>query len=125
MRGAGRPPAAEQPPTLIDYLPKDCCWLVDESHQDHSQVAGDGGGDRAQGDAGGVRVSARPPSAIDNPAAVVSAFEGKHQIVYVPATPGQFEWREKQTGGGSLRGTVIRTKRAALDPNILIKPSVA
>jgi excinuclease ABC subunit B len=55
---SGRGPG-EPPPTLFDYLPADGLLVIDESHVTIPQIGGMYRGDRAQRDAGGVRL---PPA---------------------------------------------------------------
>ena len=87
---SGRAPG-EQPPTLIDYFPKDFLLIVDESHATIPQVGGMYEGDYSRKRTL-VEYGFRLPSAIDNRPLKFAEFERcLHQAVYVSATPGPYE----------------------------------
>ena len=85
-----RPPGST-PYTLLDYFPKDFLMIVDESHVSIPQVRGMFNGDQARKQVL-VDHGFRLPSAMDNRPLKFAEFE-EHisQIIYVSATPGQYE----------------------------------
>ena len=87
---AGRP-AGSTPHTLLDYFPNDFLLLVDESHVTLPQVRGMSGGDTAR-KKNLIEFGFRLPSAYDNRPLYFEEFESKiNQVVYVSATPGDYE----------------------------------
>ena len=83
--------AGEQPATLLDYFPDDFLMLVDESHMTLPQVRGMFNGDRARKTVL-VDNGFRLPSALDNrPLTFEEFFDHINQVIYVSATPGDFE----------------------------------
>jgi excinuclease ABC subunit B len=85
-----RPPGST-PYTLLDYFPKEFLMIVDESHVSIPQVRGMFNGDQARKQVL-VDHGFRLPSAMDNRPLKFTEFE-EHidQIIYVSATPGQYE----------------------------------
>ena len=81
----------EPPPTLLDYFPDDSLFMIDESHATIPQLNGMYKGDRSRKEKL-IRYGFRLPSAFDNRPLKFNEFE-KHakQIVYVSATPAQYE----------------------------------
>ena len=81
----------EPPPTLLDYFPDDSLFMIDESHATIPQLNGMYKGDRSRKEKL-IRYGFRLPSAFDNRPLKFDEFE-KHakQIVYVSATPAQYE----------------------------------
>ncbi len=81
----------EPPPTLLDYFPSDSLFMIDESHATIPQLNGMYKGDRSRKEKL-IRYGFRLPSAFDNRPLKFNEFE-KHakQIVYVSATPAQYE----------------------------------
>ena len=87
----------EPPPTLIDYFKSDFLMIIDESHMTIPQVGGMYRGDQSR-KKNLVDFGFRLPSAMDNRPLNFSEFEDRlDQIVYVSATPGNFEL-EKTSG---------------------------
>ena len=87
---SGREPGST-PYTLLDYFPKDFVLFVDESHVTLPQVRGMSGGDRAR-KKNLVDYGFRLPSAYDNRPLFFDEFEEKlNQIIYVSATPAEYE----------------------------------
>ncbi len=87
---SGRP-AGSTPYTLLDYFPEDFIMFVDESHVTLPQVRGMSGGDSAR-KKNLVEYGFRLPSAYDNRPLFFNEFESKlNQVVFVSATPGDFE----------------------------------
>ena len=85
------------PTTLLDFFPKDFLLVVDESHVTIPQVRGMYNGDRARKEAL-VDYGFRLPSALDNRPLKFSEFEEKiNQVIYVSATPGDYELEKSKT----------------------------
>lgn len=81
----------ETPFTLLDYFPKDYLIFVDESHIGIPQIRGMYNGDRSRKTTL-VENGFRLPSALDNRPLKFEEFLDKaNQIVYVSATPGDYE----------------------------------
>ena len=86
----GRRPG-ERPYCLIDYFPDDFVCFIDESHQTVPQIGGMYEGDRSRKTTL-VDYGFRLPSALDNrPQTFEEFLEITGQIVFVSATPGEFE----------------------------------
>lgn len=97
---SGRPPGS-RPYTLMDFLPEDFLLVIDESHATVPQIGGMYAGDRSRKTVL-VEYGFRLPSALDNRPLNFGEFMGvTNQIVYVSATPGQFELRNSITGNAS------------------------
>ena len=81
----------EPPPTLLDYFPDDSLFMIDESHATIPQLNGMYKGDRSRKEKL-IQYGFRLPSAFDNRPLKFDEFE-KHakQVVYVSATPAQYE----------------------------------
>ncbi len=120
----GRQPG--QPPyTLIDYLEAasdDWLLLVDESHITIPQVRGMYNGDRARKEML-IDYGFRLPSALDNRPLKFDEFMRKtHQIVYVSATPDEYEISlAKETDNGIVEQLIRPT--GLVDPTITVKPT--
>ena len=113
---SGRP-AGSTPYTLLDYMPKDFILFVDESHVTLPQVRGMSGGDYAR-KKNLVEYGFRLPSAFDNRPLFFEEFEEKlGQIVFVSATPGDYEHRESS----SVVEQLIRPT-GLVDPEIDVRP---
>ncbi len=81
----------ERPYCLIDYFPKDFVCFIDESHQTVPQIGGMFEGDRSRKQTL-VDYGFRLPSAMDNRPQTFDEFLSiTPQIVFVSATPGQYE----------------------------------
>lgn len=94
---SGRPPGS-RPYTLMDFMPKDSLLIVDESHASIPQIGGMFAGDRSRKQVL-VDYGFRLPSALDNRPLNFSEFmEMTNQILYVSATPGEFELRNSVVG---------------------------
>src|SRR4051812_15758157 len=86
----GRAPGA-RPYCLLDYFPDDFVCFVDESHQTIPQIGGMYEGDRSRKQTL-VEYGFRLPSALDNRPQTFDEFlEHTPQIVFVSATPSDFE----------------------------------
>lgn len=113
----GRAPGST-PHTLLDYFPKDYLMFVDESHVTLPQVRGMGGGDRSR-KTSLVDYGFRLPSAFDNRPLSFAEYDARvNQVIYVSATPGEFERTEsKQIVEQIIRPTGL------LDPEISVRPT--
>ena len=113
---SGRPKGST-PYTLLDYLPRDFILFVDESHVTLPQVRGMSGGDFAR-KSNLVEYGFRLPSAFDNRPLFFDEFESKlGQIVYVSATPGDYEKQESS----SIVEQLIRPT-GLIDPEVIVRP---
>lgn len=91
----GRNPG-ETPSTLFHYFPKDFLLFMDESHISLPQVGGMFKGDRSRKETL-VEYGFRLPSALDNRPLRFEEFEKcLSQVIYVSATPGDFEMQKSQ-----------------------------
>jgi excinuclease ABC subunit B len=103
----------EAPYTLMDFLPDDTLIFVDESHVAVPQIGGMLGGDRSR-KAALVEYGFRLPSAFDNrPLSFDEWEERARNVVYVSATPGDYELRRSQ-----------RTVEMVVRPTGLVDPTV-
>jgi excinuclease ABC subunit B len=115
---SGRLPG-EQPPTLIDYFPKDFLLIVDESHATIPQVGGMYEGDYSRKRTL-VEYGFRLPSAIDNRPLTFAEFERCiTQAVYVSATPGSYELGH---AAGEVVEQILRPT-GLMDPVIEVRPA--
>jgi excinuclease ABC subunit B len=109
-----------RPFCLLDYFPDDYLMIVDESHVTLPQVRGMWGGDRAR-KLNLVNFGFRLPSAIDNRPLSFEEFLGViNQVVYVSATPGDYELAETE---GLVVEQIVRPT-GLLDPPIDVRPSL-
>src|SRR5229473_6203782 len=94
---SGRPPGSK-PYTIIDFFPKDFLVVVDESHATIPQVGGMYEGDRSRKTVL-VNYGFRLPSALDNrPLNFDEFMKMTNQIIYVSATPAEFEIQNSVAG---------------------------
>ena len=108
----------DTPSTLMDYFPDDFLLFIDESHMTIPQIRGMYHGDRARKETL-VEFGFRLPSALDNRPLTFDEFEEHiHQVIYVSATPGPYEWEHAQQVAEQL----IRPT-GLLEPTIEIKPT--
>ncbi len=113
----GRAPGST-PHTLLEYFPQDYLMFVDECHVTLPQVRGMGGGDRSRKTAL-VDYGFRLPSAFDNrPLNFQEYDERVNQVIYVSATPGEFE----KTESSQIVEQIIRPT-GLLDPEISVRPT--
>lgn len=114
----GREPG-QKPYCLLDFFPKDFLLVVDESHVSVPQIGAMYGGDRAR-KRNLVEYGFRLPAAFDNRPLKFEEFQSMvHQVIYVSATPADFELREAE---GVVVEQVIRPT-GLLDPEIEIRHS--
>lgn len=111
--------AGEPPYTLLDFFPEDFLIMIDESHMTMGQIKGMYNGDQARKQML-VDYGFRLPSALDNRPLRREEFESHvHQIVYVSATPGDYEMEQTDT----IVEQIIRPT-GLLDPEIDVRPSM-
>lgn len=108
----------ERPFCLLDYFPQDYLLILDESHQTMPQLRAMYGGDRSR-KVNLVEHGFRLPAALDNRPLKFEEFEGlMHQVVYVSATPGDYELMKSE---GVVVEQLIRPT-GLLDPPIEVRP---
>ncbi|MGT2887139.1 excinuclease ABC subunit UvrB [Streptococcus didelphis] len=111
--------AGEPPYTLLDFFPEDFLIMIDESHMTMGQIKGMYNGDQARKKML-VDYGFRLPSALDNRPLRREEFESHvHQIVYVSATPGDYEMEQTDT----VIEQIIRPT-GLLDPEVEVRPSM-
>ncbi|MBW2505927.1 MAG: excinuclease ABC subunit UvrB, partial [Deltaproteobacteria bacterium] len=109
----------EPPPTLLDYYQDDFILFIDESHIGVPQLHGMYRGDRSRKETL-VEYGFRLPSALDNRPLRFDEFEERiNQVVYVSATPGDFELDQAQ---GRVAEQIIRPT-GLMDPVIEVRPA--
>ena len=114
----GRQPG-ERPYCLLDFFPDDYLLVIDESHVSVPQINAMYGGDRAR-KTNLVEYGFRLPAAFDNRPLTFDEFQKEvHQVIYVSATPADFELNEAE---GVVVEQVIRPT-GLLDPEIEVRPS--
>ena len=112
-RAPGSPPW-----TLLDYFPSDFLMFIDESHMTLPQIRGMYHGDRSRKETL-VEFGFRLPSALDNRPLTFSEFEERiHQVIYVSATPGPYEYEHSE----QIAEQLIRPT-GLLEPTIEVKPT--
>jgi excinuclease ABC subunit B len=115
----GRPPG-QRPFCLLDYFPKDFLTIIDESHVTIPQIRAMYGGDHSRKQTL-VEFGFRMPSAIDNRPLKFEEFEELvGQIVYVSATPADYELEKSE---GVIVEQLIRPT-GLLDPTIEVRPNL-
>jgi excinuclease ABC subunit B len=108
----GRRPG-ERPYCLLDFFPDDFICFIDESHQTVPQIGGMYEGDRSRKQTL-VDYGFRLPSALDNrPQTFEEFLQHTPQIVFVSATPGEFE-----------RGHSTRIVEQIVRPTGIVDPEV-
>ena len=116
-RVLARRPEGSTPYTLLDYFPKDFIMFIDESHVTLPQVRGMSGGDFAR-KKNLVEYGFRLPSAFDNRPLFFNEFDEKiRQVIFVSATPGEYE-------RGESSGVVEQLIRPTglIDPEVTVRP---
>ena len=109
----------EPPYTLLDFFPEDFLIMIDESHMTMGQIKGMYNGDRSRKEML-VNYGFRLPSALDNRPLRREEFESHvHQIVYVSATPGDYEMEQTDT----VIEQIIRPT-GLLDPEVEVRPTM-
>ena len=114
----GREPG-QKPYCLLDFFPEDFLLVIDESHVSVPQLNAMYGGDRAR-KTNLVEYAFRLPAAFDNRPLKFDEFQSMvHQVIYVSATPADFELNEAE---GVVVEQLIRPT-GLLDPEIDVRPS--
>ncbi|MCX7637551.1 MAG: excinuclease ABC subunit UvrB [Cyclobacteriaceae bacterium] len=109
----------QRPFCLLDYFPDDFLMIIDESHVTVPQIRAMWGGDRSR-KVNLVDYGFRLPSALDNRPLTFAEFEEMiNQVIYVSATPGEYELRKSE---GVVVEQLIRPT-GLLDPQIDVRPS--
>ena len=112
-REAGSPPW-----TLMDYFPDDFLMIIDESHMTIPQVHGMYHGDMARKQTL-VDFGFRLPSAMDNRPLKWDEFqEFVHNVIYVSATPGPYEYEHSQ----QVVEQLVRPT-GLIDPEVEVRPT--
>lgn len=110
----------DPPTTLLDYFPEDFLVIIDESHVTIPQLGGMYRGDRAR-KTSLVNYGFRLPSALDNrPLRDDEFWNLVGQVVFVSATPGQFEIAKSE---GAVVEQINRPT-GLLDPEVEIRPAL-
>ena len=113
---SGRPEGST-PYTLLDYFPDDFIMFVDESHVTLPQVRGMSGGDYAR-KKNLVEYGFRLPSAFDNRPLFFNEFEERiRQVIFVSATPGEYE---KEESSSTVEQLIRPT--GLIDPLVEVRP---
>jgi excinuclease ABC subunit B len=130
----------EAPATLLDYFPDDAITFIDESHITLPQISAMYNGDKSRKQVL-VDFGFRLPSALNNrPLKIKEFYQKVNQLVYVSATPGNFELgktdfitKRKDVQPVKLReddekqkvvvSEVIIRPTGLLDPVIQVKPT--
>jgi excinuclease ABC subunit B len=113
----GRRPG-EPPHTLLDFFPDDFLCFIDESHNTMGQLRGMYEGDRSRKTAL-IEAGFRLPSALDNrPLQLPEFLERVNQVVFVSATPGDFERRRSE----NVVEQIIRPT-GLVDPVVDVRPT--
>src|SRR3982750_1406634 len=111
----GRAPGS-RPYCLLDYFPDDFVCFIDESHQTVPQIGGMYEGDRSRKQTL-VDYGFRLPSALDNRPQTFDEFMSiTPQIVFVSATPGQYE----RARSGKVVGQIVRPT-GIIDPRVEVR----
>jgi excinuclease ABC subunit B len=126
----------EPPTTLLDYFPDDTLTFIDESHITLSQISAMYSGDRSRKQTL-VDYGFRLPSAMNNrPLRIEEFYAKQNQLIYVSATPGNFEFGKTDAITKNINVEKIKRDPDAkitiaeaiirptglLDPEIILKP---
>lgn len=120
--------AGEPPYTLLNYFEtnnKDWLLIIDESHITIPQIRGMYAGDRSRKETL-IDYGFRLPSALENRPLRFDEFMRKvHQIVYVSATPNDYELSLTKTTSDADDGIIEQLIRPTglVDPLVSIRPS--
>ncbi len=113
----GRKPG-ERPYCLLDYFPEDAICFIDESHQTVPQIGGMYEGDKSRKQTL-IDYGFRLPSALDNrPQKFDEFLEHTGQLVFVSATPGQFE----RNNSSRIIEQIVRPT-GIVDPPVSVRPT--
>jgi excinuclease ABC subunit B len=109
-------PAGSRPYCLLDFFPGDFVCFIDESHQTVPQIGGMYEGDRSRKQTL-VEYGFRLPSALDNRPQTFDEFlQRTPQIVFVSATPGDFE----RAHGARVVEQIVRPT-GIVDPEVEVR----
>lgn len=109
--------AGEPPYTLLDFFPDDFLILIDESHATMPELRAMYHGDRNRKQTL-IDYGFRLPSALDNRPLKLNEFEKHvHQILYVSATPGDYELARTDH-----KVEQIMRPTGLLDPKVEVRP---
>ncbi len=112
---SGRPPGSK-PYTIIDFFPRDFLTVIDESHATIPQIGGMYEGDKSRKTVL-VEYGFRLPSALDNrPLNFPEFMKLTNQLVYVSATPAEFEIGNSVVGNNGY----VPHKRARIGEDELV-----
>ncbi len=113
QRAPGSPPW-----TLVNYFPDDYLLFIDESHMTLPQVRGMYHGDRSRKETL-VEYGFRLPSALDNRPLNFQEFNERiNQVVYVSATPADYEYEHSQ----QVVEQLVRPT-GLLEPTVEVRPT--
>ncbi|HOX40633.1 MAG TPA: excinuclease ABC subunit UvrB [bacterium] len=97
--------------TLIDYFPKDFLMFIDESHITVSQIGAMYEGDRSRKNKL-IDYGFRLPAAYDNrPLRYPEFYEKINQVIFVSATPGEYEKKMSTAENSFIGGHFEEEKR--------------
>jgi len=114
---SGRPPGSP-PWTLLNYFPDDYLLFIDESHMTLPQIRGMYHGDRSRKEVL-VEYGFRLPSALDNRPLNFTEFNERiNQVIYVSATPSDYEYEHSQ----QVVEQLVRPT-GLLEPTVEVKPT--
>ncbi len=114
----GRMPG-DPPFTLINYFPDDFLLVIDESHMSVPQIGAMYRGDRSRKDKL-IEYGFRLPCARDNRPLTFEEFNERiHQVIYVSATPAEYELRQSE---GVIVEQVVRPT-GLVDPEVEVRPA--
>jgi excinuclease ABC subunit B len=122
----------EPPATLMDYFPHDSLVFVDESHITLSQIGAMYSGDRSRKETL-IEYGFRLPSALNNrPLRLAEVYDKVKQLIYVSATPSDFELGKTSKVGKSEKAivlprdpkSVVPVARAIIRPTGLVDPQI-
>jgi len=112
-----RPPGSP-PWTLINYFPDDYLLFIDESHMTLPQIRGMYHGDRSRKETL-VDYGFRLPSALDNRPFNYQEFNERiNQVIYVSATPADYEYEHSQ----QVVEQLVRPT-GLLEPTVEVRPT--
>ncbi len=107
----------DTPNSLLDFFPEDYLTIIDESHVTVPQIRGMYEGDKARKEEL-VRYGFRLPSALENRPLRFDEFMNlQNQILYVSATPSEFEISRSQN-----KVEQIIRPTGLLDPEPIVRP---
>jgi excinuclease ABC subunit B len=113
QRAPGSPPW-----TLMSYFPDDYLLFIDESHMTLPQIRGQYHGDRSRKETL-VEYGFRLPSALDNRPLNFQEFNERiNQVVYVSATPADYEYTHSQ----QVVEQLVRPT-GLLEPTVEVRPT--